>query len=291
MRRISLLIAFALLGLLPLQAQKISAGFRAGLNFATISGPLEMDDNGNELEEFSYKSGFHLGGMVNVKFNDVFSLRAELAYSQKGTEYNYLGTSYWIFDTANESNVYATGTRNTTLTVNNSYLDFPITAVARLGRVELSGGFNFGILATSRAAGELTFSGLSDGGTAIDPFTIALEFNYFRQSLQRIDVDEVEIRRVDGQDVIIPKVLGAYPQDLGEGERLYRTLDFGLVGGLSFYLNQGLFLGLRVNYGLADVTKSGRDASRYKLDTDKKFIFRNDDDRNLNLQASIGFNF
>jgi hypothetical protein len=291
MRRILLPITFALLGLLPLQAQKLSGGFRAGLNFASFSGPLEMDDNGTELEEYAFKSGFHLSGMVNVKFNDVFSLRGEVSYSQKGTEYNYRGSSYWIFDTEAGSKVYATGTRNTAMTINNSYIDLPFTAVARLGRIELSGGVNLGFLTISRAAGELTFSGLSDGGAVVDPFTIALEFNYFRQSLQRIDLDEVEVRPIDGQNVLIPRVLGAYPDDIDGNEQLYRTLDFGLVGGLSFFLNEGLFLGFRINYGLMDVTRDNRHISRYKLADDRSFIFRNADDRNLNLQASIGFNF
>ncbi|HQU58238.1 MAG: PorT family protein [Phaeodactylibacter sp.] len=291
MYRNLLLLALALVAFLPLSAQEFSAGFRAGLNFATIKGPLEMDDSGNDLEEYTLKSGFHVGGMANLKFNDAFTLRGELLYSQKGTESKYLGQSYWIFYTADDIPVYATGDRNTTLSITNSYIDIPITAVGRLGRLELSGGFNLGILVSSRGAGELTFSGTSAGGAPVDPFTIALEFNYFDDTFQRTDLNDVEIREIDGKDVLIPKTLTSYNQIVEGNDKLFNTLDFGLIGGLAFYLNQGLFLGLRVNYGLSDLTKTNRDISRKALDSSKNFISREDDDRNLTLQASVGFSF
>ncbi|MCB0615727.1 MAG: PorT family protein, partial [Phaeodactylibacter sp.] len=61
--------------------------------------------------------------------------------------------------------------------------------------------------------------------------------------------------------------------------------------GLAFYLNQGLYVGLRVNYGLSDLTRTERDVSRKELDDSNNFIFREDKDRNLTLQASVGFSF
>lgn len=289
MYRIILFFALPLLACLPLSAQEFSAGFRAGLNFATISGPLEMDGDGNELEEYTLKSGFHVGAMANLKFNDAFGLRGELLYSQKGAEYNYLGQSYWIFYTADDSPVYATGNRNTSLTLTNSYIDIPLSAVGRLGRLELSGGLNLGILISSRGAGELSFSGQSAAGSPVDPFTIALEYNYFDDTFQRTDIEDVEIRSIDGKEVLIPKTLGAYYQASEENDRLYNTIDLGLVGGLAYYLNQGLFLSFRINYGLSDLTKTRQDISRFTLDPGRNFIFREDNDRNLTLQASVGF--
>ena len=164
-------------------------------------------------------------------------------------------------------------------------------AVGRFGRVELSGGVNLGILVSSRGSGELTFSGQTAAGSTVDPFTIALEFNYFDDAFQRTDINEVEIRDIDGKTVEIPKTLGANFQELEGDQRLFNTIDLGLIGGLAFYLNQGLYVGLRVNYGLSDLTKTERDPSRRSLDDANNLIFRDDDDRNLNLQASVGFSF
>lgn len=292
MHRIILLFALALLASLPLSSQEFSAGFRAGLNFSTINGPLETDDSGNDLEDYTIKTGFHVGAIANLKFNDIFGLRGELLYSQKGTQYSFVGPSYWVFYTANDMPVYATGNRNTTLTVTNSYIDIPVTAVGRLGRLELSGGLNLGILISSRGTGQLSFSGQSAGGSTVDPFTIALEFNYFDDTFQRTDATDVETRRIDGKDVLIPKTLGAYYQTTEEeSDKLFNTLELGLIGGLAFYLNQGLYLSFRANYGLSDLTKTNQDISKLSLDASRNFIFREDDDRNLTLQASVGFSF
>ena len=291
MNRLSLLLLLTVLGFFQLTAQEFSGGFRAGINFATISGPLEVSDSGNDLEEYKMSTGFHVGATANLKFNDYFGLRAELLYSQKGADYNYTGESFWILRTEDDARIYATGNRNTALSITNSYIDIPFMAVGRFGRVELSGGVNLGILVSSRGSGELTFSGQTAAGSTVDPFTIALEFNYFDDALRRTDANDVELRDLDGKTVVIPKTLGVNYQDLESNEKLFRPIDLGLIGGLAFYLNQGLYVGLRVNYGLSDLTRTERDVSRKELDDSNNFIFREDKDRNLTLQASVGFSF
>ena len=291
MNRLSIVLLFALLGCFQLTAQEFSGGFRAGINFATINGPSEVSNSGSDLEEYKFTNGFHVGASANYFFNDYFGLRAELLYSQKGTDYNYNGESFWILYTADDQPIYATGSRNTSLSITNSYIDIPFMAVGRFGRIELSGGLNLGILVSSRGSGELSFSGQTAAGSTVDPFTIALEFNYFDDAFQRTDINEVEIRDIDGKTVEIPKTLGANFQELEGDQRLFNTIDLGLIGGLAFYLNQGLYVGLRVNYGLSDLTKTERDPSRRSLDDANNLIFRDDDDRNLNLQASVGFSF
>lgn len=292
MNRLSLVfLALAILGCSSLAAQEFSGGFRAGINFATIDGPLETDDSGNVLEEYKLSTGFHVGATANLKFNDYFGLRSELLYSQKGAEYDYNGQSFWILYTEADEPVYATGSRSTSLSITNSYIDIPFMAVGRLGRVELSGGLNLGFLVSSRGSGELSFTGQTAAGFAVDPFTIALEFNYFDDTFQRTDIDDVELRDIGGKTVVIPKTLTANFQELEGDQKLFNTIDLGLIGGLAFFLNQGLYAGLRVNYGLSDLTKTERDASRKALDGSNNLIFRDDKDRNLILQASIGFSF
>ncbi|MCO6478483.1 MAG: PorT family protein [Phaeodactylibacter sp.] len=291
MNRLSIVTLFALLGYLPLTAQEFSGGFRAGINFATIDGPLEMSAGGSELEEYRFSNGFHVGGTVNYFFNDYFGLRAELLYSQKGADYNYNGESFWVLYTEDDERIYATGSRNTSLSITNSYIDIPFMAVGRYGRLEVSGGVNLGILISSRGSGELTFSGQTRAGSTVDPFTIALEFNYFDDALRRTDADEVELRDIEGKTVVIPKTMDSNFQEFEGDQKLFNTIDFGLIGGLAFYLNQGLYVGMRVNYGLSDLTKTELDPSRRELDEADNFIFREDDDRNLTIQASIGFSF
>lgn len=291
MNRLYLLCLLATLGSFSLTAQEFSGGFRAGINFATISGPSEVSSSGSDLEEYKFSNAFHVGATANVFFNDYFGLRAELLYSQKGTDYNYNGESFWTFFTEDGQRIYATGDRNTVLSITNSYIDIPFMAVGRYGRLELSAGLSLSFLVASRGSGELTFTGQTEAGSTVDPFTVGLDFNYFDDSFQRTDIGETEPREVDGQTVLIPKTLGTNFQELEGEQDLFRTVDLGLIGGLAFYLNQGLYVGLRVNYGLSDISKTERDPSRRQLDEDKNLIFREDDDRNLVLQASVGFSF
>ncbi len=282
-----------MLSLLPLAQAQFSGGFVAGLNFATISGPSEMDANGQSLDNYSYRTSFHLGGRFNYKFNDILGVRAEILYSQKGGQYTYDGDSYWVFLTEKEDvYVYANGTRSTSLSINNSYLDLPLMITARFGRLEIAGGGYMAYMVGSRGSGELTFSGVSEGGQTVDPFTVALDFNYFNDNFQRDDIGEVENRIIDGETVLIPKSLGTeYQINVDSEERLFRRFDYGLKGSIAVFLNEGLFLGFRVQYGLSDLTRTERDISRYRLDANREPVYLDHDDRNLLLQASIGFNF
>jgi hypothetical protein len=285
--KITLVISFCLCSFI-ITAQEFSAGFRAGLNFATINGPSEMSAEGSELEEYGLGSGFHVGGMANLKFTDEFTLRAELLYSQKGVAYDYAGESFWLFNTQDDQPLLATGDRSTTLSITNSYIDIPIMAVGRFGRLELSGGLSVGFLISSRGSGELNFRGSTASGAVVEPFIVALDFNYFQE---RADANDTELQNIGGRPVEVPRSLNAYYELVDQGERLFNTVDVGLVGGAAFYINQGLFLGLRVNYGLSDITKTERDFSRRELGEDNTYIQLDDDDRNLVLQASIGFSF
>lgn len=290
MLRFSLVFVFALLSTMLLNAQEFSGGFRAGLNFTTIDGPLESGADGTTLEAFEYSNGFHVGAMGTLRFTDIFSLRAELLYSQKGGVYNYNGDSYWIFTpTTGSESFVTTGNRQTTLEVTNSYIDIPITGVARFNKFEISAGMSLGFLVASRAAGETRFAGTSAQGDIITPFVLTLDHNYFNQPFRQEENTAVFMRDIDNQPVEIPQTLGAYYQEEDSDENLYRTLDLGLVGGVSYYLNRGLFLGVRLNYGLSDITNMSRDISRQVVNSPSEFVTRDDDDRNLNIQVSVGF--
>lgn len=285
--RILTIFTALLIGLGTLGAQEYSFGFKAGLNFSTLEGQLESAENGSELEELNLTRGFHFGPIFNLKLTDVFGLRAELLYSQKGVDYKYNGQSFWIFYPENENPFYHNGgNRNMRLFVNNSYLDLPLMAVVRLGRIEASAGVNVGLLLSSRATGEITYTSAN-----VEPFTIALEYNFAKDEPTIDPGEDPFVKSIAGQGMFIPQQVGAYYGPFGRDNKLYNALDLGVNAGLSFYLSQGLFVGFRMNYGLLDTTKEEQDISAAQLGDNNTFLKRNDVDKNISLQASVGFSF
>lgn len=282
-------ILLLLTGSLYLPAQQFSGGFKAGLNFSTFNGPSEIDDNGQELEDFRTNTGFHIGAAFKLGLTDYFGFRMELLYSQKGMDYTYEGPSYWTF-TNTPSPVYTVGNRVSIISISNSYLDLPLMAYVRIGRVELSGGINAALLLGSTGTGDLTYSGGTTlSGASVETFTLALDYNYFRDRYRGFNTFENHMLPVGNTVLEVPKNIGAYWDGADNGEDLFRRTDFGLNAGISFFLNKGLYLGFRANVGLTDVTKVEQDIARFKLAEDNSLIFRDDDDRNLSFQASIGF--
>jgi hypothetical protein len=289
MQRLLLLcLAFALSGTLSLTAQEFSGGFKAGLNFATFNGPLETGPGDAELESFGNSINFHIGAIANVRFTDVFRMRAELLYSQKGGIINFDGPSYWLFAPSDGSAPFSLdGQRATALEITNTYLEVPIMAVARFKKIEFSAGLSAGFLVSSRASGEVEISG--SGFTNLDP--VSLEFNYLSDKPQELNNMNSSLEPVGGQTVFFPETLNARYQQLDDDDNLFNTLDVGFVGGISYYLNQGLFIGARVNYSLIDITETSQDISRSEINEDNTYVTRDDDDRNLLFQLSVGFSF
>ncbi|HRF41837.1 MAG TPA: hypothetical protein PK198_23745, partial [Saprospiraceae bacterium] len=138
------------------------------------------------------------------------------------------------------------------------------------------GGVNPGILIGSRGFGELTYSGRTVLGTTIAPFTMNLEHQYSKDAFRGTVGTNVENRVIEGRPVQIPLTAGAYYEGADSSEKLYKTFDLGLIGGLSFYLNKSLFLGGRVHYGLSDVTNTQQDYARRAIDNNRSLILRED---------------
>ena len=270
---------------------QFSGGIIAGMNFSKFIGPYEMD-NGVELEEYSFKTGFHLGGRFNYRFTEEFGLRAELLYTQKGATYSYDGTSYWVFQDASGELVYSTGNRNTNLKIVDNFLEIPLMAFYQIGPVEFSAGGYFAWLFRSTGSGELRYSGVSENGNPIDEFTVSLLFTSYSAEFQPINASDTQPVEVDGEVLQVPEVIGAQYDLITEPEdRLFKRFDYGLIAGAAVYVNQGLFIGARFNYGLADLTRTDRDVSRKELDENNQAIFLDNFDRNLTLQLSLGFSF
>ena len=286
------LIGCLLFGVIVLSGQGFSGGFKAGLNFSTLSGgELETDNSNSEVEEFGFNTGFHIGAAFNYKLTDNFGVRAEFLFNQKGTDYSFDGTSYWIFGPDSSSPIIGVGTRVTDLKISNTYLDIPLMAYVQLGRVELSGGVNAAVMISSRGTGESTFNGQTLNGSTIGLFTVNLNHNYFSDEAGLAKSDIMEKVSIGGSQIEIPSSIGAYYFRPEGNDKLFDRLDFGLIAGIGFFLNRGLYLGFRANWGLPDVTDSAADISNVRLDPQQTFVTRDDKDKNLSLQASIGFRF
>lgn len=265
-------------------------GFKTGLNFAHLSGPSETSDAGARLESWKNVTGFHIGMAVGYNFTDNYGVRGELLFSKKGGKYTFDGPSYRIFQD-DAGDIYATGNSKYLINLNNSYLDLPIMAYARWGDFEISGGGYLGLQIGSFGSGSLTFENgvTSPGGDQLDKVQFNLDYNY-RKDDPGEHSDFVAFN-IDNRLIDLPRTLGAYydyPEDRG---RLYNTLDFGLIGGVAYYFSRSLYLGVRLQYGLADVTNNDADLAKARTGEGRALLFRDDKDRNVAVQASVGFSF
>jgi opacity protein-like surface antigen len=282
MKNILFTLVFFVFAIAFAAAQDLSYGFRAGLSFANLDGPKETD------ETFDLNTGFHIGFGFGVSFTDIWGARAELVYSQKGAKYEYDGASYLMLVSKTNRELTYTGNRKTSLTINNSYIDIPVTVFARpVEWLEISAGAYAGFLAASGATGDLKFDSPN-----LDPIALELDYNYYADEAREGDTESpIAINaKNSSEEFLLANPAGAYYFLSEKKANLFKTIDFGLLGGLNFYLNRGLYLGGRVQYGLADVTNTDADFSAAQLDNGK-LVAREDKDSYLIYQASIGFNF
>jgi len=91
--------------------------------------------------------------------------------------------------------------------------------------------------------------------------------------------------------VNIPKSLSAYYYSEGDEGKAFSTFDMALTAGASYFINPGLYIRATANYGLLDSTKSAFDHSQQDFNLDGSYIFRDDYDRKIGFQVSLGFQF
>lgn len=278
--------AFLLFIASGLAAQGFSGGFKAGLNFNSLDGPLEMNADGMSLEELNQATGFHVGATFAYGFTDLFGVKADLMYSQKGGEQRYEGQSFFYVYGDNFEQVIG-GTRRSELDIINSYIEIPVMVYYKLGPLEISGGASAGFLVSSAGSGGATYTNTVYGDD--ERIIFNYESNFFRDPAQLGSVVRLNDEPVGNTNVRLPSVIGAYYNNETD-ESLFRRLDLGLVVDLAVYLNSGLYIGARYNLGLTDVTKAENDLAG-QLSPNLNRQFRDDDDRNRSLQLSVGFRF
>ena len=283
-----LLLAFAS----PVFSQ-IRYGFKTGLNFARMDGPSELDAAGATLETWKNTTGFHIGATLSYNLSDNFGLRTELLYSKKGAKYTYDGAGYRFFTKPNGTVVRTNGNTRYLLNVSNSYLDIPLMGFAKFGDFEIQAGAYAGLLIQSAAEGSLRYTGAKTVplGNSLADVEFNLDYNYRKDDPAGGDNAQIVKVLVDNQPIDVPKTLGAYYDFAEDRGSLYNTLDFGLIGGVSYYLSRTLYVNVRLQYGLADLTRTEADFNRNKTGDGNTLIFNADKDRNFTIQASVGFSF
>ncbi len=273
------------------QNEKLGYGFRAGASISTFHGPSETGANGESLESWSNAKGFHIGAAVSYKFTDLFGARAEFVFSQRGTIYDFKGPSYYELGRWTINHKTIGGTRSQTLNVSNAYIDIPLMVYYKIGMFELSGGLNSALLIASTAGGSTDFEGTSSLGNPITPFEVGLNHNYKKDKAKGASEETFEVS-VDGSfPYTVPETVYAYYEFPEKDKNLYKTLDFGIVGCVSIFLNEGLFFSARYVHGLGDVDENQYDISLKSLNPDGSFIQRADKNTSRSWQFSVGFSF
>ena len=262
-----------------IQAQNLSYGFKAGLNSNKFSGPTTNESYPSNL-------GFHIGIIFKYEITDLFGLKGEFMYSQKGSDYKYNGPSQFLLK-GETGSVLASGTRDLNLSISNDYIDLPVMGYGRFGPIELNAGFSIGFLAGSTGGGQFRFTGTDPSFSEV---TFNLDHRYYGDEVGDAQSIETAIIDVAGTQYRIPRQHGAYYEySEKEGSR-YRPLDIGVIAGANFYLNDGLYLGLRANFGLIDVTRPSVDISYSEFENNAPKI-QDDIDKQVSLQFSLGFSF
>lgn len=283
-----------LLGSAPVNAQGFGTIFRAGLNASTFSGPTLVSAEGTSLESYGYGTGFHIGagGRYKFDYSGNYGVSLEFLYSLKGGLVNYEGESWYLFRNTQGAMIRSTGTRRQALDVSISYLEFPLNVFAKVGKFEVHAGVYAGIRLRSIANGDYRY--ITSNPNNLN-FSVVLDQNFRTDRLPDYTMpfraDQVIDLEVAGELIQVPLVQGAYFEHAEYNAPLYRSIDYGLLGGLSYYLTEGLYLGFRFQYGLTDITRDDMHISQYRLGDDNRPVIREEMHRNLVYQFSVGFAF
>lgn len=84
MKKLVLLAAIAVTSIATVNAQEVRLGAKGGVNFATF--------NGDNLGDIKSRTGFHIGGLVEIPVTERFAVQPEILYSAQGAEYRDKGT-------------------------------------------------------------------------------------------------------------------------------------------------------------------------------------------------------
>jgi hypothetical protein len=284
-----ILLGVLIFGVSVLSAQ--SFGIRAGLNYTKFSGPLEQGVN----ETNSLSNGFHFGVNYAYKFADRISLKGEILYTQIGTKYDYNGESFYKIPIGTSGYVYEKGNSNIQMKVSNAYIALPITVQFEVSKkIELNVGLYGAFLIGPKGNGTIVFESYENPAGIKFSQSLIHSYNSDAAGESILSRTTGPAIYVDGAVVTLARSAGAYYhyQASEKVGNLYNRYDFGLTGGLSYFINKGFYFGIRYDFGLLDITNNKVDHKRKTYDeVNNLFNFSDDFDRNVGIQASFGFKF
>ncbi len=292
----TLLFSLFLMAAFALPAQ-VKYGFKTGLNFARLDGPSEKDAAGADLESWKNVTGFHIGMTFGYRITDNFGVRGEALYSKRGGKYTFQtntpDASFRYFPAASGAVLTKSDQVQYLVNISNTYIDLPVVAFFRWRDFEIGAGAAVGFLVASSGDGSLKYAGRT---ADLNNPTGNLEFNLKHNYLKNdpggsLEGSETIAVKLNSQTVNIPKTIGAYYEyPVGTG-KLFKTVDFAVIGDLKYYLSRSLYFGGRLQFGLADVTNNDADFSKTKTGATNGFQLQNDKDINYMIQAGVGFSF
>lgn len=128
-----LFFAFFILFISFSNAQDFYYGIKGGVSFSGLG-------KGNDDENYTSKTGFHLGGVLEFPFTEKFSLQTELLYSSEGAKAEFSRIDPWMANGEYDINLH--------------YLRLPMLGKYYVFKnLSLEGGLNFGMLMEAKVSG------------------------------------------------------------------------------------------------------------------------------------------
>lgn len=228
MKKIVLSIAFVGLLTSTSFAQRshknpIQTGLKAGANMSTFMGGYTQE----------FKPGLQIGGTVEIplSYYKKFALQTELLYSVQG----YKGAEYDQIDLETDKVTETLKLEDVTT----HYLYLPITV-----KYYVSDNFSLEL------GGQVGYMLHAKGQFDVNKYNTAREYLYFTDPNFNIDSD-------------LEKALFEAGYRSKDPDNYYERLDFGVIGGFNYHLENGIYFNFRYYFGLKDV---------YKIDNDYKNI-------------------
>jgi len=285
-----------------LQAQN-KVGVRTGLNFSNI-----LTDDLEQGESYNFSSGFHFGVNYTYQLVPSFGIRGELLYVQRGSRYRFENQEdvYVLLRPGRESDfgdfipfgdppIAEFGTKDLDVKLSTGYLSIPITAQLQLtDKWELFGGISIDLLLNPTGRGSLSFESAARPDEIV--FIQTLDHKYRGDEPYQLNFlqnrDPIFLL-INGEDVPISRNQSAY-YNIRENQKMgnkFKFFDSHLIFGVNYFINSGFYAGVRGHYGLTDITNDNMDFSVRDLTDELEYIRRNDRDRSVSLEVSIGFRF
>ncbi len=294
LRRVLSVLAFTLISV-SVFSQGYNVGIRAGLGQTKFSSPTE------EGESFGLTGGFHFGINFQWNFNDFIGVRSEVLYNQMGSSYELQSDKgFYVFEPELSSfgNITIIDETNINLDHSNAYIQLPQTFHVTLSKkFEVFAGGYIGFLISPVATGSILFGG--ESAEKEHSFRQGLNFQYASDDEQTAfdlfnrpnPLNNILIR-ADGIDVSLKEFENSYDLfGFNIQDSKFLSIDYGLIFGTSYYLNNGLYLMGRAEIGLRDITRNAADFTFTDVTSDQGPVFTNDVDKNFGLYLSLGFRF